>query len=81
MREDRANAEKKAQAGVEISGHDRLKTGKTKQINYRCTEQKLKQLKQLAAKLSIGKSQVATYIETLDQALDALDEKLQGAKR
>jgi hypothetical protein len=79
-KEARADAERKAQAGVELDGNARLRLGKSKQVLYRCTEDDYARLIELAEALSAGKRKKVSITETIDLALDALREKLAGRK-
>ena len=61
-------------------GRKRLKTGKDKAIIFRTTEAKREQLLRLADALSLGRSRPVSMAETIEQAIDALEEKLKGGK-
>jgi hypothetical protein len=80
---DRADAETKTQAGVEEDGRKRLRSDKEKAILYRCTRQRREQLERLAETLSVGITigRKASFTDTIDAALDALEEKLKGGKQ
>jgi hypothetical protein len=79
---DRAQTEAEIQAGVEQDGRRRLRSGKEKAILYRCTPERREQIQRLADVLSAGKTygRPASFTDTMDAALDALEEKLRGKK-
>ena len=75
---DRGDSELESQAGVEVNGHERLRSDKVKAILYRCTRERREQLTRLADRLSIETTfgRKVSFTETMDAALDALEEKL-----
>jgi hypothetical protein len=75
---DRGESELESQAGVEINGHERLRSNKVKAILYRCTPERREQLTRLADRLSIETTfgRKMSFTETMDAALDALEAKL-----
>lgn len=77
---DRAKAEVETQAGVEVNGHARLRSDKVKAVLYRCTKDRKRQLEKLADALNTSGRKVS-FTETIDAALEALEEKLRGGKR
>jgi hypothetical protein len=77
----REAAEVDVQANMDVDGNARRRTYRTKQFNYRCTTEKYELLKRLAASLSNGRPQQrASWIETIDRALEALERELKGTK-
>lgn len=79
LRTDRAKAETEAQNTL-YDGRKRLKTGKTRPIIFRTTEEKRAQILRLADVLSLGKRKNVSITETIEMAIEALDEKLKGKK-
>ena len=77
---NRAKAEAEAQNAF-YDGRKRLKTGKTKAIIFRTTEEKRAQILRLADALGLGQPKPISIAETIEKAIDALEEKLKGAKR
>lgn len=78
-RTDRAKAEVEAQNAL-YDGRKRHKSGKTKAIIFRTTEEKRAQILRLADALSLGKPKPVSIAETIEMAIDALDAKLKGGK-
>ena len=79
QRERREDAEAKAFRASDANGHTRRRAGKTRQIIFRCTPEKREQLERLADVLSAGRTTPASFTETMERALDALDAKLRGS--
>jgi hypothetical protein len=77
---NRAKAEAEAQNAF-YDGRKRLKTGKTKPIIFRTTEEKRAQILRLADLLSLGQSKPVSITETIERAIDALEAKLKGGKQ
>ena len=78
QRERREDAESKAVRAADPDGRTRRRAGKTRQIIFRVTPEKRDQLERLADVLSAGRTTPASFTETIERALDALDEKLRG---
>jgi len=77
----RAEAEDEAQNAL-YDGRKRFKSvGKTKAIIFRTTEEKRAQILRLADALGLGQPKPISIAETIEKAIDALEEKLKGAKR
>jgi len=76
---DRALAEAETQANLLPNGHARLRSDKITAILYRCTRERKERLHEMAEFLSAGGRKI-TYTETLDAAMDALEEKLGVSK-
>ena len=79
-RPNRAKAETEAQNAI-YDGRKRLKTGKTRPIIFRTTEEKRAQILRLADLLSLGQSKPVSITETIERAIDALEAKLKGGKQ
>ena len=80
LRPNRAKAETEAQNAF-YDGRKRLKTGKTKPIIFRTTEEKRAQILRLADLLSLGQPRPVSITETIEMAIDALEAKLKGGKQ
>lgn len=78
QRERREDAESKAIKAAEGDGRTRRRAGKVRQIIFRVTPEKREQMERLADALSAGRTTPASFTETMERALDALDEKLRG---
>jgi hypothetical protein len=78
QRKPRAQAESEAVKGSDPDGRTRRRAGKVRQIIFRVTPEKREQLERLADALSAGRSTPASFTETMERALDALDEKMKG---
>lgn len=78
----KAENEARAQAGVAVNGQTRRRKGRNKPFLYRLTEARRAQLERLADALSVGRSDEnrATFTETLDAALDALEHQRRDRK-
>ena len=76
----RRDAEAEARRGVDKDGVKRLRSDKVGQFLYRCTAEKKEQLIRLANALNAGKThgRTTSYTDTIDIALDTLEEKLKG---
>jgi hypothetical protein len=59
------------------NGMERLKKGRNQAVLYRCTQARKDMLHRLALALSTSESPTS-YIDTINAALDALDEKLRN---
>lgn len=80
QRTSRAEAEAEALAGVVSDGRKRLATGKVKQVIVRMTHEKRLQLERLADAISAGRAKKASFNETIEMALDALEDRLKSGK-
>jgi hypothetical protein len=80
QRESREAAEQKALKGVEIDGRKLRRTGKTKQIIIRMTPAQKEKLADLASALGAmrGSDQSASFTETIERAMQALEKELKG---
>jgi uncharacterized protein (DUF2342 family) len=80
QRERREVAEEKAIAAAKPDGHMRRRAGKVRQIIFRVTPEKREQLERLADALSAGRTTPASFTETMERALDALEEKMRSER-
>lgn len=78
---DRRDTEKDAQAGLEVDARKRLRSGKVKPLFLRQTAEGRERIMRLAEALSAGKNSPVTLAETVELALDALEEKLKGGSK
>ena len=74
---NRAKAEADVQNAV-YDGRKRFKTGKTKPIIFRTTEEKRAQILRLADALGAGKTKPVSMTEVIEMGIDALEAKLKG---
>jgi hypothetical protein len=77
---DREAEERKALEGVEIDGRTMRRTGKTKQIIIRMTPEQKEKLAELAVALGTlrGSDRSASFTETIERAMLALEKELKG---
>lgn len=80
QKKSRAAEEVDAMDGLRESGHSRRRMGKTTQIICRVTPEKRAQLFRLADLLSVGKPERISLTQTMEKALDVLEEKLGGGR-
>jgi hypothetical protein len=76
---DRDQAEHDLLQSGAPKGMERLKKGRSEAVLYRCTPARKDMLHRLARDLSTTENAVS-YIDTINAALDALDEKLRSKK-
>ena len=77
----REDAEHDRQHAVSGNAMARRRKNRTKAVLYRCTQTRKDQLDRLAVALSVGRQEdPVSLVETINRALDALDEKLRGTK-
>ena len=80
-RVDRAKAEAKAQSALTQDGRKRLRVGKDTAIIFRTTKEKKAQILRLADRLDLRGARKASIAETIETAIDALEEKLGSPKQ
>jgi hypothetical protein len=66
------------QSGAPNNGTERLKKGRSVAVLFRCTPARKDMLQRLAMQLSKTPESPVSYIDTINAALDALDEKLRA---
>ena len=76
----REKAEVDAHNALQYDARSRLRVGKTKAMIFRCTEEKRAQILRLADALSAGKQKPVSIAETIEMAIDALEQKLKGGQ-
>lgn len=77
---DREAEERKALEGVKIDGRKLRRTGKTIQVIVRMTPEQKEKLAELAQALGAlkGSAQSASFTETIERAMIALEKDLKG---
>jgi hypothetical protein len=80
-RTDRAKAEAKAHASLNQDARKRLRVGKDTAIIFRTTREKKAQILRLADRLDLRGDRKASMAETIELAIDALEEKLGNPKQ
>ena len=79
-RVDREKAEAKAHASLNQDARKRIRVGKDTAIIFRTTKAKKAQILRLADRLNLQPDRKASIAETIETAIDALEEKLGAPK-
>jgi hypothetical protein len=77
---DREKAEAKAHASLNLNAKRRIRVGKDTAIIFRTTKAKKAQILRLADRLNLQPDRKASIAETIETAIDALEEKLGAPK-
>jgi hypothetical protein len=78
---DREKAEAKAQSSLSLNAKKRIRVGKDTAIIFRTTKEKKAQILRLADRIDLRPNVKASIAETIEMAIDALEEKLKGGKQ
>jgi hypothetical protein len=77
---DREKAEAKVQASLKPNAKKRIRVGKDTAIIFRTTQAKKAQILALADRIDLRPGRKASIAETIEIAIDALEEKLGSPK-
>jgi hypothetical protein len=80
-RVDREKAEAKAHASLNPNAKKRIRVGKDTAIIFRTTTEKKLQILRLADRIDLRPGRKASMAETIEMAIDALEEKLGSPKQ